>query len=185
MSVPRPPKSAKLMIGIFMKDRELLESIATELSKAFGAIDMISPWYPFDFTTYYEREMGFPLFRRVFAFQSLIEQNSLADIKIFTNRVEQNYSITGKRQVNLDPGYLVHERFVLATGKNYAHRIYMGQGIYADLTLLYRKGAFEALPWTYPDYAHHNLISFLERARKKYVLDVKHASKFAERTGLQ
>ena len=185
MSVPRQPNSAKLMIGIFMKDRKLLKPVATALSKVFGAIDMVSPWYPFDFTIYYHREMGFPLFRRVLSFQSLIEQNSLADIKLFTNGVEQNYATTGKRQVNLDPGYLVHERFVLATGKNFAHRIYIGQGIYADLTLLYRKGAFEALPWTYPDYAHHNLISFLERARKKYVLDVKHASEFKELTGLQ
>ena len=176
MSVPQQPKSAKLVIGIFMKTKDLLPHIATELSKEFGVLDIVSPWYPFDFTTYYHREMGSPLFRRVLSFQSLIEQNRLAEIKIITNGIEQMYMNSGKRQVNVDPGYLVHERFVLATGKNFAHRIYIGQGIYADLTLLYRKGTFESLPWTYPDYAHNNLVSFLERVRKKYVSDVKNKS---------
>ena len=75
--------------------------------------------------------------------------------------------------VNIDPGYLLHERFVLATGKNYSHRIYIGKGIYADLTLMYTKGKFEPLPWTYPDYASENIIDFLEKVRKKYGVDIK------------
>ena len=180
MSVPQPPKLAKLVIGVFMQNRDLMTPIASKLGDAFGAIDTVSPWYPFDFTTYYHREMGFPLFRRVLSFQSLIEQDSLAEIKVFTNGIEKHYTISGKRSVNLDPGYLVHERFVLATGKNFAHRIYIGKGIYADLTLLYQKGTFVSLPWTYPDYAHNHLISFLERTRKKYVRDIKNTLSMAE-----
>ena len=173
MSLPQPPKPAKLVIGLILKDKALLSSVASELTNRFGAIDMVSIWFPFDFTTYYAPEMGSPLFRRVLAFQALIQQNALVDIKLATNEIERAYSEGGKRRVNLDPGYLVHERFVLATGKNYSHRIYLDKGIYADLTLTYRRGAFEALPWTYPDYAHHHLMSFLERVRKKYVFDVK------------
>ena len=173
MSLPQPPKPAKLVIGLILRDKALLSSVASELTNRFGAIDMVSIWFPFDFTTYYAPEMGSPLFRRVLAFQALIQQNALVDIKLATNEIERAYSEGGKRRVNLDPGYLVHERFVLATGKNYSHRIYLDKGIYADLTLTYRRGAFEALPWTYPDYAHHHLMSFLERVRKKYVFDVK------------
>ena len=97
--------------------------------------------------------MGSPLFRRLFGFKQLIQQHDLGQIKLTTNSIEHQYSSGNKRLVNIDPGYLLHERFVLATGKNYSHRIYIGKGIYADLTLIYCHGRFESLPWTYPDYA--------------------------------
>lgn len=173
MSQPHPPKPAKLVIGLILKDKSELASIASGLSDRFGSVDMISPWFPFDFTTYYHPEMGAPLFRRVLAFRSPIEQNRLAEIKGATNGIEQAHAVNGNRRVNIDPGYLVHERFVLATGKNYTHRIYLDRGIYADLTLVFRKGAFQTLPWTYPDYAHPHLLNFLEQVRKKYVFDLK------------
>lgn len=175
MSLPQTPKPAKLVIGLILKDKALLPSVASGLCDRFGAIDMVSTWFPFDFTTYYETEMGTPLFRRMFSFQELIQQNGLVEVKLVTNEIEREYAVEYKRRVNLDPGYLVHERFVLATGKNYSHRIYLDRGIFADLTLVYRRGSYEPLPWTYPDYAHHHLMSFLERIRKKYVFDLKQA----------
>ena len=79
--------------------------------------------------------------------------------------------------VNLDPGYMLHERFVLASGKNFSHRIYVGRRIYADLTLIYTKGRFQTLPWTYPDYTEQNMLTYLEQVRKKYVADLKQTSK--------
>lgn len=173
MSIPREPKPAKLVIGFFLKKKQLLEGIAQALSMLFGSIDIISSWMPFDYTSYYEREMGAPLFRRIFAFEKLIQQSALAQIKIKTNRIEEQYSQDGKRRVNIDPGYLVHERFVLASGKNYSHRIYLSEGIYADLTLIYHQGSFQKLPWTYPDYADRPMQKALERIRHKYVLDIK------------
>jgi hypothetical protein len=127
----------------------------------------------FDYTDYYEPEMGRGLFRRVIAFKQLIAQDQLADIKLQTNAVEFRYSRKGKRRVNIDPGYLLRERFVLATGKNYSHRIYVGQGIYADLTLIYREGRYRPLDWTYPDYAADELRNFLTAVRRKYALDLK------------
>lgn len=138
----------------------------------YGAVDMASSWLPFNYTIYYNDEMGTPLFRRLVAFKQLIHQMSLADIKLFTNDLEHEHSINGKRVVNIDPGYLLHERFVLATGKNFSHRIHIGKGIYADLTLMYTKGEFEPLPWTYPDYASENIKTFLKQVRKKYVIDL-------------
>lgn len=172
MSKPREPKSAKLVIGLFMKDRALFEPLVAELVSEFGALDLVSPWMPFDYTSYYEQEMGAPLFRRLLAFKSLIEQLDLASVKLTTNRLEDQYTHNGRRRVNIDPGYLSYERFVLASGKNFIHRIYIGQKIYADLTLIYQQGAYQKLPWTYPDYADRPIISFLEQVRARYAVDL-------------
>ncbi|MDM8525182.1 DUF4416 family protein [Desulfococcaceae bacterium HSG8] len=173
MSKPRPPEPAKLVISLFMKEKNLLQPVAEELSERFGSADMVSAWLPFDYTSYYEPEMGAPLFRRVLTFTSLIRQRDLADIKIETNEIEIKYSENNNRQVNIDPGYMLRERFVLATGKNFTHRIYIGKHIYADLTLVYTKGAFRELPWTYPDYADKRMLAYLELVRKRYVTDLK------------
>jgi len=173
MSLPKAPKPAKLVVGLFMKEKLLIEKIAAELIKVFGAIDTVSPWFPFDYTDYYESEMNAPLFRRMLTFKELVRQSSLADIKISTNEIESNYSRGKKRLVNIDPGYMLKEKFVLATGKNFSHRIYIGKKIYADLTLIYTKGDFKKLPWTYPDYSNKNMLSFLRQVREKYILDLK------------
>jgi hypothetical protein len=173
MSRPQTPTPAKLVIGFFLKEKNLAISVVKALIEKFGPVDIVSSWVPFNFTTYYETEMGQPLFRRMLAFETLIKQSALSEIKRITNDLELEYLKHSKRRVNLDPGYLLRERFVLATGKNYSHRIYIGQGIYADLTLIYTKGRFNKLPWTYPDYAQQNMLNYLERVRNKYVIDLK------------
>jgi hypothetical protein len=173
MSQPQTPHPAKLVIGVLLKHRPRIQSIARDLVDRFGAVDMLSPWYDFDFTDYYAAEMGAPLLRRIFVFKNLIGQEELVRIKQVTLALEQETCIEGRRAVNIDPGYLTRERFVLATGKNFTHRIYLSQGIYADLTLIYQKGAFRTLPWTYPDYASQPLQTFLEQVRRRYVEDLK------------
>ena len=173
MSLPRPPQAAKLVIGLFMNQQKLIFTVADKLIQKFGALDIVSPWFDFCFTDYYEPEMGTPLYRRMLVFTTLIQQNNLADIKQQTNSIEAHYSQTGKRSVNIDPGYLLQERFVLATGKNYSHRIYIGRDIYADLTLIYRNGGFQILEWTYPDYADPRMRDFLSLVRQKYIDDLK------------
>ena len=173
MSQPQAPEPAKLVISLFLKEKSIIADVVEELSRKFGPVDMISSWFPFDYTEYYETEMGSPLFRRIFAFKNLIKQSSLAEIKLATNNIEHKYSKNGKRIFNLDPGYMIKSRFVLATGKNYSHRIYIGKKIYADLTLIYTKGSFQTLPWTYPDYADKKMLSHLEIVRNKYLTDLK------------
>jgi hypothetical protein len=173
MSIPQAPRPAKLVIGLIMKDRALFEPLGVELAAGFGPVDMVSSWMPFDYTTYYEPEMGTPLFRRVLTYKKLINQETLPEIKLATNRLEQSLALSGRRRVNIDPGYLLYERFVLASGKNFSHRIYIGRHIYADLTLIYQRGGFEKLPWTYPDYADQPMLEFLTRVRRKYALDLK------------
>ena len=173
MSIPRKPKPAKLVIGLFLKQKQLLDELADDLCARFGAVDIISGWLPFDFTSYYAEELGAPLFRRLFSFEKLIQQDALAKIKLSTNQLEHKYSQNGKRRVNIDPGYMLHERFVLASGKNFSHRIYLNVGVYADLTLMYHKGCFQKLAWTYPDYADRSMLTVLERIRQKYILEVQ------------
>ena len=94
-------------------------------------------------------------------------RGSLPDIKLRTNEIELGLSREGKRRVNIDPGLLSQERFVLATGKNFTHRIYLRDGIYADLTLIYQNGAYRPLPWTFPDCREAEFLHFLEVLRKK------------------
>jgi len=173
MSVPAPSRPAKLLVGFFLAHQNLAGTIMERLEGLFGPIDLVSRWLPFDFTDYYTPEMGAPLYRRMVAFKHLIDQEQLPDIKHLTNTIEADHATHDGRVVNIDPGYLLLERFVLATGKNFSHRIYLRRGIYADLTLIYRKGGFESLPWTYPDYADAQLQDFLFKARKKYALDLK------------
>jgi uncharacterized protein DUF4416 len=173
MSQPKPPRQAKLIIGFFLQDKNRCVSLVENLVKRFGDTDIISEWIPFDQTSYYEPEMGKPLYRRLMTFERLIHQDELPQIKLDTNTIEGQFADNGKRAVNIDPGYLLLERFVLATGKNFSHRIYIGKEIYADLTLVFRKGRFESLPWTFPDYAGQQIQKFLMRARQKYALNLK------------
>ena len=171
MSEPQTAKPAKLVIGVFASNKEIINDLALELSSQFGPIDLVSSWMDFNYTSYYEPEMGAPLVRRMSAFKRLIKQGELAAVKVATNKIEQAYSTGGKREANIDPGYMLPERFVLASGKNFSHRVYIGLGIYADLTLIYQKGSFQKLPWTYPDYADRTMLNFLDQVRRKYIFD--------------
>ncbi|WP_035240192.1 DUF4416 family protein [Desulfobacter vibrioformis] len=173
MSTPKKPAPAKLVMSVFMKDKRVFESVFSRLEGVGGPVDMISPWLDFDFTDYYYREMGEPLFRRLIAFKPLMEQDALASIKLDTNRIESDCLEQNNRTINIDPGYLLASRFILATGKEYSHRIYIGQQIYADLTLMYTKKGFKTLEWTYPDYASHAVLNFLGQVRQKYLVDLK------------
>jgi len=173
MSDASPPQPAKLVIGIFTKDKELAGPVVRQLIEQFGPVDIAGSWMTFNYTEYYRPEMGAPLFRKMFSFRRLIAQSALPDIKTVTNSIEKQYCVDNKRRVNIDPGYMLPSRFVLATGKDYSHRIYIGKGIYADLTLMYTKGGFKKLPWTYPDYADQSILSYLIMVRKKYLFDYK------------
>ncbi len=173
MSLPKEPDPAKLVISLLMNEKAILQGILTRLEDHFGPLDLISPWLNFDYTDYYTREMGSPLFRRVIAFRPLIRQEDLATVKEITNGFEKLWETGGRRALNIDPGYLLLSRFILATGKDYSHRIYIGKRIYADLTLMYKKGGYQGFEWTYPDYKSDDMAAFLGKIRTKYSLDLK------------
>jgi len=175
MSILHSPLPAKLVCSIFSQQEGLINRVADALCGAYGTADFKSPVTPFDWTSYYEPEFGSGLKRIFMSFTELVFQDALAEIKHATNKLEQEFSTEGKRRANIDPGILTAERLVLATGKNYPHRIYLGRGVFADLTFIYRKDSFMPLPWTFPDYASKEVIEFWNNVRKSYLKEFSEA----------
>jgi len=173
MSKPKGPEPVKLISSIFSNDRGLLVEILMALSAEYGRADFISEFIPFDYTNYYEKEMGKILTRRFVSFEDLMQPESLPEIKMFANGIEERFSDEGRRKANIDPGYISKHHLILATGKSYTHRPYLRGGIYADLTLIYRNKTFQPLEWTYPDYAGENIIEMFNRLREKYLVQLK------------
>ncbi len=170
MSLPRLPRPALLYLSVLSARWERVwEPLLTELTALFGPVVHEAGPLPFDVTSYYDAELGRPITRRVLAFRNLVPHEALAGIKLRTNALEQRLARPdGRRLVNLDPGLLTLERLVLATGKNYTHRIYLGQGIWGDLTLIYQGKAWQTLPWSFPDYAGAALQGQLTLLRELY-----------------
>lgn len=174
MSTPRPAEKVKLLMSIIYAGSDLPGDLLEVISGHYGVIDFISAERPFHFTDYYAGEMGSSLARRFVFFDTLILPESLPDVKLFTNDVENKYAVDGNRRVNIDPGYMSPAHLILATGKGYTHRPYLRDGIYADLTLIYRAKSFHPLPWTYPDYAGRPVMEMFNTLRSKYLMQLKH-----------
>jgi hypothetical protein len=169
MSIPNDSENVKLISSLFSPDQELIDQAIDEMELLFGPTDWISPWLFFDRTRYYEKEMGWPLHRRFISFRDLIRPQDIVRIKLATNSIEKKYAKEdGKRKINIDPGYVSLERLVLATGKNYIHRIYLSDGIFADLTLTFRGQSYKPLEWTYRDYGDPVTIGYFNEVRARY-----------------
>ena len=177
MSHPETPGPGKLFLSILSSRWELFEEeLLPALSLRFGRVDFESPFIPLTETDYYNQELGTPIFRRIYTFYPLVELNRLPEIKLVTNSLEQDWLRDDKRLFNLDPGLLTLERLVLATGKNFTHRIYLDKGIWADLTLIFTKGDWVDLPWTFPDYASEKIKTHLREIRTSYRKQLQKAS---------
>ncbi|MGQ9919968.1 MAG: DUF4416 family protein [Desulfobacca sp.] len=179
MSLPRRPLPVKPLVSVIFAQPDLEIMVFQELAGLLGPPDLVSGWLPFDQTDYYEPEMGGGLQRRLAAFLHLAAPEALSSWKQYTNGVEARLSLGGRRLVNIDPGYLARERLVLATGKNYSHRLYLRGGIYGEVTLIFQKGGWQTLPWTYPDYASVPLRRFCQQAREKYLWQLRQLASVA------
>lgn len=165
MGKPSLPEETLLFIGALYQKQEYLSLARTELADHFGGILLETAPVPWDYSSYYEAELGGPL-RRVFLFFDRVDPESLAEIKLATNETEQQFSAEGKRNINLDPGYLTRSKVVLASTKNYSHRIYIGRGVFAEVTLVYKDGRYRPHLFTYRDYASDVYAEIFEDARK-------------------
>jgi hypothetical protein len=161
-------KPVKLISGLLFNETINLARIDAKLISLFGPIDMKSPAFPFNFTDYYSDEMGINLAKQFYAFEKLIVPDTLADIKNAFIKLESEYSSNGKRNVNIDPGYLEESKLVLASTKNFSHRIYLRDNIWAEITLRYVKSEFVFHPWTYADYQQPLATDFFKQVREKY-----------------
>jgi hypothetical protein len=173
MARVRAAQPVKLIVGLLSGDVDLLRRARQLLARQYGAVDLESDFWPFVETDYYTAEMGPGLQRWFLSFERLIRPEALAEIKRHTNELETQIADEcllpdRPRPVNLDPGYLSLAKLVLATTKDRDHRIYVGSGIYAEVTLHYREGAWQAWPWTYPDYRKPEYLAWFERVRAVY-----------------
>jgi uncharacterized protein DUF4416 len=173
MGAVRQFTPVKLFIGVLVSNRKFIASVEERLAALYGKVDHRSDVIPFDFTDYYEKEMGDILDRVFFSFERLIEADRLPEIKRQTNELEDelaellktpNTSI--KRPVNLDPGYIEQAKVILASTKNFYHRIYLGRGIFAEVTMHFKNNTYQFFPWTYPDYQSRDYQDFFLRTRQ-------------------
>jgi len=149
-------------------------AILDRLGSAFGKVRMVSKSFDFTFTDYYRKEMGAGLVKFIAAFEKLEREDVLADRKILAAEIEREYvDDAGNRRVNLDPGFMSQARVILSSSKNFAQRIYLGKGVFAEVTLLYRNNDFIPLPWSYPDYQSPPVKNFLLAAREEYTRILK------------
>jgi len=163
----------KLVIGFIFKDTKVYAKAKSVLKIRFGLIDFESQILDFVHTDYYEKEFGKKLKRGFVSFQKLISPDELSAIKITTNKIEVRLSHQKLRRINIDPGYLDLSKLVLATTKDYKHRIYLSQGIWAEVTLFYQGNTFRPWEWTYPDYQTEAYTNIFNSIRKIYVEQVK------------
>lgn len=167
MSRRKVPRPARLLISVVYREEKDYERSLTGIASRLGDVARTSAPFPFDRTDYYEKEMGTPLFRRFVLTREAVSRDELASAKLAAEAIENECSVHGKRTVNIDPGLLADENFILATGKNYSHRVYLRDGVFADLTLVYERGEYRPLPWTYPDFASPEIRAFLTGLRNE------------------
>ncbi|HQG30629.1 MAG TPA: DUF4416 family protein [Deltaproteobacteria bacterium] len=168
MGIPALPCEVMLFSSVLFGDSAMADKAIAALKETYGRAGYQSEPIPFSFTSYYREEMGSPLYRVLLAFDILAQRDCLPEAKTRSNEIEDMLKAGGKRTVNLDPGILSMENICLATTKPYSHRIYLRKGIWAEITLIYKKDSYQALPWTYPDYASPELISIFNELRNLY-----------------
>jgi len=174
------PEPVKLIIGILACDQKALDATIEMLDAKFGPIDADSPTWPFSQTDYYENETGSEILKKFVSIEKLICPGKLAGIKIKTNKMEaalaKTLNLSLSRPVNLDPGYIEPSKLVLASAKNFAHRIYIGKKIWAEVTLSYSNG-WKAYDYTFPDHTEDRYHDFFSQARTKLNQQLKERAK--------
>lgn len=168
------PPPGSVIIGIITQNIDILTPVEMLLAKEISPIQYKSPVIDFDFTDYYEVEMGKNLLRQWLSLTNPVALDELLNLKLKTMAIEEKFlDASNHRRINLDPGILTLCNFVLATTKNYYHRIYLGKGIFAEVTLVYRHKNFQPLAWTYPDYRTDTAINFFKLVREALLKNLR------------
>jgi hypothetical protein len=174
MGTIRLPEPALMVVSAIYADEISFESASARLAAVIGDVQPIGSEQAFDWTDYYQAEMGSALRRQFIVARQLLPRQLLVELKLLSNAIERGLARPdGSRTINLDPGLLTAENFVLATTKNYAHRIYLREGIFAEVTLQFVRGAFEPLAWTYPDYRSETIRRMLSEQRQSYLTHLR------------
>ena len=175
MGRPSEPEPVKLLVGMLSAYPGAMAEAEALLADPLGPVQDRSDLFAHEFTEYYRDEMGHPLARYFVSMERLVRPGDLAGIKRFAGDVEDRVAAGGDwpvaRPVNLDPGYVTPAKLVLASTKNHAHRLYLEDGIYGEVTLVYEHGGWRPLPWTYPDYRTGDYHAFFTRVRRRLLAE--------------
>ncbi len=173
----KDPKPVKLIVGILAADRQCLHAGIEAVTDKLGHADFVSDVWQFDKTDYYKEQSGPHILRQFVSIEKLVDPGKLAKIKCKTNKLEQKLAKTLglplPRPVNLDPGIIEPSKLILATTKNYSHRIYIGNKMYAEVTLIFDKGLWRPLDHTYPDYRQKCYFDFFLNVRNRLLEQLK------------
>ncbi len=159
----------KLLAGILYPDEKWWKWTVDALSALWGTPEEFSDPFPFSNTDYYA-EIAPLLYRRFISFPGLRDGGELAGWKLASCTVEERSR--NPRAVNIDPGYVNGARLVLASTKDHAHRIYLGKGIQAEVTLRYRFRKWQPFDYTFPDFASGRYDGFLSRVRHRWIKEM-------------
>jgi hypothetical protein len=170
----RKPVPVKPICGLLFSADIPLERITPMIEVVLGKMEERTPVFHFNYTDYYADEMGDSLLKLFISFNGLVHAAKLIRFKIATNRIENEWKSSGRRRVNIDPGYITAAKVVLATTKDYTHRLYLGGGIYGDVQLAFTKGSFRPNSWTYPDYRSVEAVDFFNRVKNRYMEQYHH-----------
>jgi len=168
MAQPGEPYPVKVFVAALFVPDAVMQDALSRLAERLGPIDYTSDAIPFDVTDYYASEMGKGLMRQLFSFARKVTPAAIAEIKLFTNALEDELAEGGKRRINLDPGYMDHNKVVLPSMKQGSQKIYLDKGVWADPTLRYEKGRFHPFDWTFPDFKDGRYHKPLMRIRELY-----------------
>lgn len=167
-------REGKLIAALMSSEIDFLHEVEQRLCDTFGTIELSSDLYLFDkYSVYYVKEMGTNQHKKFISFADMIAVETLPEIKLFTNDLEQKYTVDGNRRINIDPGYVTHGQMVLATTKAFSHRIYYGKGVFAELTYICKGKEFYPLEWTYPDYREPSARQFFTSVREAYLRETR------------
>ncbi len=172
--LPSAVNPVKYFVGALYSSEELLTSAISMLNKQLSPVDLESDSFRFKVTDYYNDEMGAPIYRKFFSFEKLHGPDFLAESKLLCNDIEIALAISGNRKVNLDVGYMDYDKIVLASAKYGIHKVYLDQGIYADMALHYEKGKFTPYPWAFMDFRTDDYYPFFLKMRGIYKTQLKH-----------
>lgn len=169
MAAPEAPEPVKLIVAVLWADAAPRDEATRRMEALWGAVDFTGADHAFDVTDYYVSEMGNPLMRRLLGFERLVAPDCLREAKLRTNAIEADLATPRGRLVNLDVGTLDHSKLVLASAKYAGQKIYIGDGLYADLIARYKTGRYQPFEWTFPDFRDGRYDDDLGEIRRRYM----------------
>ena len=173
--VESAPPRVKLIAAVLVRAEESLTACRKALEERFGPTDGATEPFLFLFSNFYQEEMGPDLRKVLWSFDSLRDAGQMVEIKRQAVQIEESHRLKGKggRRLNIDPGFLSADRFVLTSRKDAGHRIFLDSGVFGEVTLLFSRGRYRPLSWTYPDYRMEMVGGFLRQVRTRFLRQMR------------